>query len=352
MRCHPFNPVGMKLLPGGRIAARQGGAALIVALLVAALVAVLASAMASEFMRFYERSSNMLFTEQSYAYLRGAEELASVALQTDYDQDVDNQQQRDDLTEFWAQQSQPYPLDDGALLTADPLEDLQGRFNLNHLKERVSGNDTTKRFTPAQAQFIRLLQALDDLQLSEYEAMAITNAVSDWLDEDSETVGDGAEDDYYASMTPAYRAANAPMASASELRAVSGITPEIYNALIPLVTVWPQQPGPMNIHTAPATLLRTINSDGDFRPLSLGDAETLIDVRDNGGFQDKKEFLEHAVFVGKKSMADMNNLLAERSSYFLLRATVTLADKNTHLYSVLERKSRLVRPVMRASGSI
>jgi general secretion pathway protein K len=323
-----------------------------VALLVFFLVAVLATAMASEFTRVFQRSANLLFAEQSLAYLRGAEELAAVALQSDYDQDVENQLQRDDLTEFWAQQSQPYPLDDGALLTAAPLEDLQGRFNLNWLQDRVNGNDTSKRFTGAQQQFIRLLQALEDLELSEYEATAITNAVSDWLDSDSETVGDGAEDDYYGSMTPAYRTANAPMGSASELRAISGITPEIYNALIPFVTVWPQNPAPLNIHTAPVTLLRTINSDGDLRPLSLADAESLNEIRENGGFQDKKEFLDSAVFVGKKSLADMQNLLGEQSSYFLLSATVTLADKNTHLYSVLERKNRLVFPVMRASGSL
>ncbi len=54
---------------------------------------------------------------------------------------------------------------------------------------------------------------------------------------------EGAEDEYYAAQTPAYRAANRPMSSVSELRAVAHMTPEIYRALLPWVTVWPQEPG-------------------------------------------------------------------------------------------------------------
>ncbi len=66
---------------------QQRGAALIVAMLVFALATALVVAMKSEFERFYQRSANILLEEQAQAYLRGAEDLASLVLLADYDQD-------------------------------------------------------------------------------------------------------------------------------------------------------------------------------------------------------------------------------------------------------------------------
>ena len=63
-------------------------------------------------------------------------------------------------------------------------------------------------FTPAQAQFIRLLLAVGEPELSEPEAVAITQAIGDWLDADSNLRPDGAESDFYFDQTPAYRAAD------------------------------------------------------------------------------------------------------------------------------------------------
>ena len=121
-----------------------------------------------------------LLAEQAYAYLRGAEELAGLALLLDYDQDQGGEQPRDDLQEIWAQPTTPYALDEGGWLLGS-LQDLQGRFNLNSLVGTAAGEN---RFTPAQAQFIRLLQALEEPPVSEQEAVLITASVADWLDQD------------------------------------------------------------------------------------------------------------------------------------------------------------------------
>ena len=58
---------------------RQRGAALVVAMLVFAMCTALIVAMKSDFTRLYQRSANIFLAEQAYAYLRGAEELASIA---------------------------------------------------------------------------------------------------------------------------------------------------------------------------------------------------------------------------------------------------------------------------------
>lgn len=362
MPCRRYKPTAVSELvgrrPGVTAPGNQSGAALIVALLVFALCTALVVAMEVEFNRFYQRAANILLAEQANAYLRGAEELATLALLADYDAQ-DQDQPRDDLLEIWAQTPPPYALDEGGWM-AGCLRDLQGRFNLNALALRLPQQDTDSgapsdkpRFTPAQAQFIRLLQALGEPQVSEQEARLITEAIADWLDTDMEPAFDGAEDDYYFGQTPGYRAANRAMASVSELRAVSGVTPQLYRALEPWVTVWPQEPTTLNIHTAPAMVLRSINADDDLTPLSVADGEALeAQQRPPGpGFVDMEDFLNSAVLAGKQEqMAGIKPLLGESSAYFLLSAEVEVADRRMRLYSVLHRSGRQVGALARGSG--
>ena len=124
-----------------------------------------------------------------------------MALLIDYDTDQGSEQPRDDLKEIWAQPTTPYALDEGGWLVGS-LEDLQGRFNLNALVGKVQEDQDKPRFTAAQEQFIRLLQALEDPAVSEQEAILITESVGDWLDQDDTPSANGAEDDYYFSRDP------------------------------------------------------------------------------------------------------------------------------------------------------
>lgn len=333
----------------------QRGAALIVAMLVFALAAAMVVAMKSEFERFFQRSVNLLFDEQAQAYLRGAEDLATMVLVMDYDEDKEEALTRDDLQELWARPAPDYPLDDLGWMRGN-LEDLQGRFNLNALAARVqgAGEPGADRFTLAQEQFIRLLQALGEPAVSQQEAIAITESVSDWLDADANPSADGAEDDYYYGQTPSYRAANRPMTSTSELLAVANMTPEIYRALLPWVTVWPQTPAKLNIHTAPAMVLRSLNAEKDLSPLSEAEGELLEEYRMEAGFVDLNDFLANPVFEGRREqMARIKtDLLTQSSEYFLLDAVAEVAGRNLRLYSVLHRHNRQVEALVRASGSL
>lgn len=332
----------------------QRGAALIVAMLVFALATALVVAMKSEFDRFFQRSVNLLFDEQAQAYLRGAEDLAAMALVMDWDEDKAEGVTRDDLDDLWARQTPDYPLDDIGWMRGT-LEDLQGRFNLNALATPAAGEAQpgVLQLSAAQKQFIRLLQALEEPAVSEQEATVIAESVSDWLDADTNPKPDGAEDDYYYGLTPAYRAANRPMSSVSELRAVAYMTPEIYEALLPWVTVWPQTPESLNIHTAPPMVLRSINSDDVLSPLTAEEGLSLAEYRQEVGFKDVNDFLDNPVFEGRRDkMTEVQKLLGKSSSYFLLDATAEVADRKMRLYSVLHRHNRQIDSLIRASGSL
>jgi len=329
---------------------RQRGAALVLALLIFAISAALIVAMRGDFERVYQRAGGIFFAEQSEAYLRGAEGLASLALLVDYDQDKQKDTRQDTLQDIWARKATPYPLDEGGWLAGD-LEDLQGRFNLNLLAARPSQEgENPPRFTPAQAQFIRLLIAVGEPEVDEIQAVAITQAVGDWEDTDSEPRPDGAEDDYYAGLTPAYRAANRPMASVSELRAVRGVTPEIYQLIAPWVTVWPQQGGTLNIHTAPVEVLRSLGPSDSLVPLSESDAVSLVGYRCSNPYGSLDEFLQQPAFAAFSDRMD-RGLLGETSEYFLLRAQADVAGRSTRLYSVLQRENRQISVLSRTTDA-
>lgn len=333
--------------------AGQRGAALVVALLVFALSASLVVAMRSEFNRYFVRSANLLLSEQGYAYLRGAEELAAMVLIADYDLDQQNQNMRDDLNEQWAGPAQPFLLDEGGWLRGE-LEDLNRRFNLNALRPGPVKNGK-REHTVQQKQFIRLLQALGEPEVSQTDAILITESIGDWIDADQQPLPNGAEDDYYFGKVPAHRTPNRELASTSELLSVAYMTPEIYRALVPYVTAWPQDAASfkINIHTAPPMLLRTINDEKNLNPLSESEGLELYDYRQERGFQDLADFEKQPVFSGaQRNFKPAMGLLGVTSDHFLLRADVEVADRNMRLYSVLHRDTRAVRILVRSSGDL
>lgn len=349
------------------VISRQRGAALIVALLVFAIASALMVGLQRDFTLQLQRGSNSFLQEQAWVYLEGAENLAAMGLRLDAAQDTASDYPRDDLTELWAQEATPYPLDEQGWLLGS-LEDLEGRFNLNGLvagETTASGGESSAlgssnssastlgapKLSVQQKQFIRLLQTLEDVEISVSEARVLTDAVIDFIDQNDAPRPDGAEAEAYRNLTPAYRPSNRPLASVSELRAVKGFTPEIYRALVPWVSVWPSESSELNIHTAPITLLRTLNTDDQLEPLPLFDAQRLSDLRSAGEFSDLDTFLADPVFSGGVT-DELRTILGETSDWFLLRAQVEIAGREQRLYSVLERDGQRVVSRYRSLGEL
>jgi len=348
--------------------ARQRGAALIVALLVFALAATLIVGLQRDFNLHLRQMASAMTGEQGWHYLLGAEELAISVLKLDAEQDLKRDEPRDDLTEIWAAGAAPYALDEGGWLLGE-VEDLQGRFNLNALAdagspggdETDSGTDTgsdtesgdtvATRFTPAQKQFVRLLQALEGVTLSENDAIALADAVIDFIDPDDQPRPMGVESETYTNANPPYRAANQPLASVSELRAVAGMTPKLYAALAPFVTVWPATGGKVNFHTAPLPVLRSLNVDEQLQPLGLADAGRIVEQREQGSIPDVEALLADMAFGGG-STGGLSNRLTGYSSWFLLTARLEFADRELRLYSVLERAGGGVYRRYRSRGEL
>ena len=362
----------------------EGGAALVVAMLVFALVAALMVGLQRDFTLTLQRGTHQLFSEQAWAYLMGAEGLAAMALQADSRADARAEVAADHLGEVWAQPPTPYPLEAGGWMSGR-IEDLQGRLNLNLLAEMQSGaqttpdgngsddaedaeedmtadsplqqnratsiNDPTERWNATQKMFIRLLQALGEVSLPLEEAMALTDAVTDFIDRDAERRLNGAEEEDYRYADYPYLPANRALASVSELRAVRGMTEPVYLALAPLVTVWPEASGRLNILTCPLPVLRSVNGDDQLSPLEELEAQRLDELRREGEIGTVADLLADPAFEGR-SMGQLEPLLDIRSDWFLLDATVELVERERHLFSVLHRVPDRTVAVFRSEGEL
>ncbi|ARN74844.1 type II secretion system minor pseudopilin GspK [Oceanicoccus sagamiensis] len=328
--------------------AKQQGAALILALVVLVMVTLLATTLKSDFLVTLKRVENQLLGKQAFAYMSGAEGIAREVLQTD----LSTGPNKDHRSEGWLFNTIEYPTEWGAI--AGTVCDLQGRFNLNSLL----GNPVKgARFSPGQEIFIRLLQSLElDAPIDQSQAESITSAVSDWIDPDSDSRPEGgAENGYYADLDVPYKAANRPFHSVSELRWIKGITPELYRALQPYVVAL-DSGAQLNVNTVDLVVMRAINATGVRQPLSVSEAESLIEQRDgditaelsqqNTGYDSVDDFkARHTV-----SPLDSSDLTV-KSNYFLLKIDTIFLDREFTLYSVLHRSdSGVIKTIARGQS--
>lgn len=320
----------------------QTGAALVLAMLIVALVSALAVAIGSDYQLQLRRASNHQLLAQAKQFLLGGEQLAMLALKTDAEKENDT----DSMGDIWAQQAQPYPVKGGWLVGT--VADLQGRFNLNSLLIGLaSDGQQSVPYTEAQRQFVNLLMAFPQLPVSRAEAIELTEGVIDWLDNNQDPTGfGGKEDSYYARENLTYRTADAPMVSPSELRAVGGMSEDLWQLLKPHVSVWPDTVAKTNVNTLTAPVLASLNP-GD-QPLDLNAAQAWIEEIYSSPLDDLAAFVEDARWSTKLNAESF----ALKSEYFLYDGQVSLGDSMMEMHSVLHRNGENITVIRRALGGL
>lgn len=162
------------------------------------------------------------------------------------------------------------------------VSDASNCFNINTLANPDEGAARLARMSWAAL--------LRDLDISSGEANDLADALADWLDNDSTPRPGGAEDGYYLTLSPAYRTANQPMDSPSELAAVRGYTPALQDALAGVVCARRQPASTqLNINTIrpdQAVLLRALFSEA----LPLAAAERILMSRPATGWVSLESF--------------------------------------------------------------
>ena len=157
---------------------------------------------------------------------------------------------------------------------------------------------------------------------------ALCDALVDWIDTDSNALPDGAEDPYYLSQDPPYRAANSYLASVGELRLIKGFTPEVVDRLSPYVTALPPSTAnTLNINTASQDMLHYFMPD-----VNVG---AIIEYRKRTPFT---EISALHPLVSDDAWNRVQNLIGVSSSFFSARARVTQGRTSITYRAILQRQ--------------
>lgn len=209
------------------------------------------------------------------------------------------------------------------------IEDEQGKIPLNKL---VSGGAVDEN---VKEMLLRLLQQ-PEFKLEGSKAAEIVDAIIDWVDDNGEITGMGAESSYYASLTPPYSAKNAPLDCIEELLMIRGITPELFSGtnekpgLGRFVTIYGT--GVISINTAPKMVLRALSSD-----ITVELADKMDEYRRQGGHE--LSSVDWYKKVSGMAGVTIKPELIEvaKSNFFSISATGVLGKMEQRISAVMQR---------------
>lgn len=323
----------------GRAGRRRGerGAALLTVLLLVAVIAVMA-ATALERLRLSTRlAANAVALDAARGYAYAAETLAITRVTSQLQQARD----RVALTGGWSGRPFGLPIPGGSATAR--VTDGGNCFNLNGLV--VSSLDGEYAVNPAAlVHFQRLLRLL---RVPDGDSIAA--ATADWIDSDSDPLPGGAEDAAYRG----YRTGGVLMSDVSELRAVRGVTPDVYRVLRPsLCTIPLAQQSVINVNTlAPeqAPLVAMLMDES----VAPGQVQSALLRRPPDGYSGVDQFLSQlSGATGGASTIGARQQLGVTTKWFRLQIDVANGGAELHEEGLIDARTLPVRLVTRQWGDV
>jgi general secretion pathway protein K len=274
----------------------ERGAALLTVLLLVAVISVLAAG-ALEKLRLSTRlAENGAAMGQARAFAYAAETVATIRVDAILGQDA----ARTTLQGGWA--GHPFAIQVPGGLATLTVTDGDNCFNLNGLVGEAQQPGAYVAETQTQIpEFVRLMKLVG---IPGQTADGIAAATADWIDSDTNPLPNGAEDTAYLGKDRPYRTPNTLMTDVSELRAVAGVTPEIYAKLAPWVCALPiAKPSMINVNTLQpeqAPLLAMLFPD----TMDVGRARALLLERPVAGYASTDAFWQQPSLA--RLNADLN----------------------------------------------
>lgn len=305
-----------------RHAGARRGVALLSALLIVAIATAVASAIFFDTGLVLRRSEGVSAQERALLLTGGAEALAAQILR----EELDTGSAPIHSGQRWANPLGPLEIENSGTLQGQ-LIDLQGRFNLNSLRNDDGGVDPV-----ALEVFERLLTSLD------IEPVWATR-FADWIDADDQPLSGGAEDDFYTSQSPGYRPPNLAVTSISELLWLPGFDAERYTRLAPHITALPRDAS-INLCTATAAVLDALANERQW----VGAEDALARNRERDCFPRRDIFKAGLRSPDAFEALDRSLGLTERSSYFQLQTVAVIGTARFSLYSLLRNENAPPEP--------
>lgn len=258
----------------------ERGAALLSVLLLVAVMAVIAAVMLERLNLAARLAGNGQAMAQARLYATSGESLAMARLKAL----VDSSPQRTVDNGGLLGRDFPLPLERGTVTAR--IEDAGNCFNVNSLVEGEDGNYSLR---PAGLGQLRAL--MESLQVDQGTAFRLSDAMADWIDSDSQTAPNGAEDQHYTALPVPYRTSGRLIADVSELRAVREMTPALYSRLRPWLCALPTAAlSPINVNTLRPEQARLVSMLSP-QLFPIDRVRALIAQRPAAGYANAGDFL-------------------------------------------------------------
>ena len=325
-----------------RVPPSERGAALLTVLLLVSVMAALAAGALERLRLSTALAVNNAALDQARAFAIGVESL--LALKADDVIALDPE--RTTLAGGWNGQTRTIPMPGGGLVQAT-IRDGGNCFNLNS----VADGRLLTALTPRGAgidQFAALLRLLD---VPDVDARRIAEAAGDWVDADMNRSRQGAEDPDYAGGERGYRTGNTLFAEVSELRAVAGMTPEIYARARPWLCALPvAELSPINVNTLSpeqAPLLAMLAPE----QIPLDRARQIIASRPASGWSYMIDFWRQPALQQVNLPLDVQTQPQLRTRWFALDMRVELQGAELEETALVDARVAPARVVVRRWGS-
>ena len=320
-----------------RIPARERGAALLAVLLLVAVTGAIAASMVESLRLSRTVAVNAAARDQGRLFAEGVEQLAVLTI----DDRVQQSPERTTLDGGWNGATRTIQMPGGGAADVT-IRDGGNCFNLNSVVDGQPGRPFVRRASGV-GQFMGLMIALD---VPEQDARRIAEAAADWVDSDVMPGPGGAEDEAYAGGAAPYRTGNTLFADPGEMRALSGMTPEIYARIRPWICALPiNDLSPININTLSleqAPLLAML-APGQ---ISLDRARRVLAQRPSSGWGNQVEFWRVEAMSELNVPLDVQVQPQLKTNWFTLDVRVRLMGsdyRETVLVDARLQPSRIVQ---------
>ncbi len=125
------------------------------------------------------------------------------------------------------------------------------------------------------------------------------------------------------------------MHSPSEFRLVAGVTPKLYNAVLPYLMALPETTQ-INVNNAAAPLLRSLSAG-----MTPEVVQMILQVRHQQPFGTKEKFLS---FDAVKANGVPGEVITVLSRYFLLKTDILVGTQQMTFYTLLQRTQQGSQP--------
>lgn len=325
-----------------RVPPKERGAALLAVLLLVSVMGALAATALERLRLSTALAVNNAALDQARAFAVGVESL--LALKADDVIALDPE--KTTLAGGWNGQTRTIPMPSGGLVQAT-IRDGGNCFNINSVAE----GRTPTALTPRGAGIDQLTNLLRVLDVPDREARRIAEAAGDWVDSGANRSREGAEDPDYAGGESGYRAGNTLFAEVSELRAVAGMTPEIYERVRPWLCALPvAELSPINVNTLSpdqAPLLAMLAPE----QIPVERARQILASRPAAGWSYAVDFWRMPALQGVNLPLDVQMQPQLRTRWFALDIQVELQGAELNETALVDARVAPARVVVRRWGS-